>query len=708
MPEYINGVPLLWDEAADGGLLGQVLGDGTGSQQLLGLLAGGTGGSPLLEQEWSTYWSHELAEKFFGGNKKTKDGDPVEITDETDIFNSLEITKQSVFYTDNDRNNDYDELVDTYLFDIKVFVSQDGAKLLRAWKGAQPKPDELLVFLENNEGDLASTGQMLVKAGGNVQPQIKQYANNKNLYKWLNNIATIKRADLIDLLKSAGNKNFFMRMLGNIVDTAAKILVLPIKALAEAFMWVGKQIEKIKISDETWQKDHTGDIKKWLAEQEGEAYKKFEDFFKDMPTDGRPAQKNFEAKMPGIKQQIGDAFRTIKALVDEGMVIAVDVLFALICGVINAIIDMIAGIFILIGMLLDLVVYTLKSEAEVISNMRYYNALVMEYMDNYIQAQKQVDWGKLVENAMMQYTIFKYITLPTLLLNTSINPREIGYYVGYIGINIVICFIPIVDLVQLGKIKQLAEPLRKLFEIIFGLVNKAGRAISKTAGGLLRLFEGFVEMLRKGTEEVVNFVKRVFDAVKAWLEELLGLRKESALISEKKSVEFKEFMKKWKGKSIKELSHAEIISNLRGFTEQANKVAKLLEEGSMHVKILDEKTFRSVYLKKGGSLSDYKKYRVEAFSVGETNYFRDTKPIDKFMGELVHEGTHTIDYLFQEELLKQGQSWGDVDRVLGNRQSFEKRAYFHERAFQEAAGIEKDFETIEKMVDHINYVYPKN
>jgi hypothetical protein len=522
MPEYINGVPLLWDDVADGGLLREVLGDSNGSQQLGSLLGNNTGSSPLLEHEWSTYWSHELAEKFFGGNKKTKDGDPVEITDETDIFNSLEITKQSVFYTDNNRNNDYDERFDTYLFDIKVFVSQDGAKLLRAWKGAQPKPDELLVFLENNEGDLASTGQMLVKAGGNVQPQIKQYANNKNLYKWLNNIATIKRADLIDLLKSAGNKNFFMRMLGNIVDTAAKILVLPIKALAEAFMWVGKQIEKIKISDETWQKDHTGDIKKWLAEQEGEAYKKFEDFFKDMPTDGRPAQKNFEAKMPGIKQQIGDAFRTIKALVDEGMVIAVDVLFALICGVVNAIIDMIAGIFILIGMLLDLVVYTLKSEAEVISNMRYYNALVMEYMDNYIQAQKQVDWGKVVENAMMQYTIFKYITLPTLLLKTSITPREIGYYVGYIGINIVICFIPIVDLVQLGKIKQLAEPLRKLFEIILGLVNKAGRAVSKTAGGLLRLFEGFVEMLRKGTEEVVNFVKRIAKTIEDWLNELLG------------------------------------------------------------------------------------------------------------------------------------------------------------------------------------------
>jgi Metallopeptidase toxin 4 len=32
-------------------------------------------------------------------------------------------------------------------------------------------------------------------------------------------------------------------------------------------------------------------------------------------------------------------------------------------------------------------------------------------------------------------------------------------------------------------------------------------------------------LLRKGTEEVVNFVKKVFAAVKAWLEELAGVRK---------------------------------------------------------------------------------------------------------------------------------------------------------------------------------------
>jgi Metallopeptidase toxin 4 len=490
--------------------------------------------------EWKTYWSNELRDVFFGGfqNRVSEPDDPIEVTDETEIYNSLKPYREAILYADNNFDNKYNK-GDTYKFDIKVFISADGAKLLRAWKGAQPKPNELLIFLENNEGDTASTGQLLVRAGTDVETKIKDSAGNKNIYNWINSIYKISPDALKELLKSAGSKGFFVRVFKKILNLAARIIVLPIKALAGAFSWVGRQIEKLKISEETWKADHTEDIKKWLGQTEDAVYKKLEQLFDEMPVEGTPAKKNFENKMPEVKQYLQLTFGALKEMLNKDIALVADVLFALLCGVINAIIDLVAGIFIFIGMLLNLVAEALKSEAELLSNLHYYNSLAMEYIDNFTQALKKVDWNKLMETAVKEYITFMYITLPSLLNNLTINPREVAYYIGYVGINIVICFIPIVDLVELTQIARLAKPLQELFEIIFNLVNKAGRAVVKTAGGILKLFEGFIEMLSKGTEEVINFVKKILAAIKGWLEELLGVRKKVAQLEEEELEKFR-------------------------------------------------------------------------------------------------------------------------------------------------------------------------
>jgi hypothetical protein len=293
-------------------------------------------------------------------------------------------------------------------------------------------------------------------------------------------------------------------------------------------------------------------------------------------------------------------------LLNGGAVLAADVLFAFVCGVINAIIDLVAGIFIFIGMVLTLVTEALKAEAEYAANVRYYNFLAMEYLDNFTQALKKVDWNKVITTTVSEYLVFMYVTLPALLLNTTINPREVGYYIGYIGLNIIICFIPIVDLVQLAKVKQMAGPFRKLFEAILNLLKKAGSAVAKTAGGLLRLFEDFTEMLRKGTEEVVNFVKKVFAAVKAWLEELAGV-----------NIKLREGLGNIEAKILAkadDLIHATIVAFEDGirlqkfesamfFSEDGIALGKLItqgEEASVVFKEIEILKARSQLVKSGG------------------------------------------------------------------------------------------------------------
>lgn len=180
--------------------------------------------------------------------------------------------------------------------------------------------------------------------------------------------------------------------------------------------------------------------------------------------------------------------------------------------------------------------------------------------------------------------------------------------------------------------------------------------------------------------------------------------------------QFKEFVKRWENKSIKELTTKEIADNLRGFTEQANRVANIIEDGRMKVYILEEDAFKKAYLKEGGDLSRY--VGTEAFSSGKNNYFRETKSVVEFMSELVHEGTHALDNFAKDELFDAAtktitnfDEWvKEVERIeelFGNRWSFEKRAFFHERAFQEATEMVTEYKNIRKMINNIEYSYPK-
>jgi hypothetical protein len=153
---------------------------------------------------------------------------------------------------------------------------------------------------------------------------------------------------------------------------------------------------------------------------------------------------------------------------------------------------------------------------------------------------------------------------------------------------------------------------------------------------------------------------------------------------------FREFVEKSKGYSIKNLSKWDIVENLRGYTQQANKIAKAIEEGEIVIVIKKEREFIKRYEELGGDMSNIA--RLTAFSYKEKMYFKNTTPIEQYFSELVHEGTHSLDYL---------------NRFVGNNHSWEKRAYFFERQFQLAIGKTPDHSSIAKMIYHIKKFYKK-
>jgi hypothetical protein len=477
----------------------------------------------LQDYKWQTYWSNELSDAFFNGKKVTGPDDPIEVTDESGIYNTLTPSATSILYLDANNNNKYDSWEKISL-KIKVFVSEDGVKLLRAWHGVIPKDDELLIFLENNKDDKYSGSQILAKVGTKAKIDIEGNTTNKNIFDWVNKTYAISQKELTQLLESTGNKGWFMRTLQKIVKVVGKIVSWPIEKLSDLFSWVGKKIERnLSIEEATWE-NPPPDIKKGLVEKEKGIENIFEDFFKDWTQDnpGNAQKKNISL----FEKIIKDVIKGIYVFLENNKDKLPEILFATICGILNGIVDLIASIFTFIGMLLKLIAASIKATNNFIADATYYTALISEYFDTITQAISKINWEKVIKDAFISYFEFVYSTLPLMAQKAvaSITAVEVGYYTGFIGINIIICFIPLVDIVQFAKIEKLAKPIQVLFEIITKLVKKTGIFVAKTVGELFTLFEGFTEILKKGTEELIAFVKKIFEAVKMWLEELLGIK----------------------------------------------------------------------------------------------------------------------------------------------------------------------------------------
>ncbi|SNR13952.1 hypothetical protein [Tenacibaculum jejuense] len=228
--------------------------------------------------------------------------------------------------------------------------------------------------------------------------------------------------------------------------------------------------------------------------------------------------------------------------------------------------------------------------------------------------------------------------------------------------------------------------------LYYNLAHDAIQIVSLLTGifQLVNGVAGFINFSKKGLQYIKRYGKKAIDDLKLFnkkeIEEIfddLDLQ-----VNSKKTEQFKQFVKKWKGKSIANLTKKEIVKNLQGFTEQANRIAKLIDDGEMVIKILEDTDFEQILMDFGDTLDEAK--ATAAFNIGDENYFRASKPVDEFMSEIVHEGTHTLDNLSGFK--------GDVYQL-------EKRAFFHERAFQKAVKINVDHEEINDLLDFIYLNY---
>lgn len=486
--------------------------------------------APPLPDGWMSIYSYQIHKKY-GFCYPLRIGD-------TDLYYDDKKLIESFDY-DNDAPRIPESDID---LDVKVYISKDGALLrsialqddLKIKVGSR----EVLVFLENNEGDISSPAAHLILGNsakkalglssvtGNIVDDLELDDEQEHQ---LRKAAHFSKASFIEELQTV--------LLENVINSKAKgknskqkrWLKFPDKLLNELtdsfFDTVIDTLKKLKISRATWDpahKDHKGRVVKFINaigksikayENKTERYKaKLLKWRNRLQGSETPSNFNFayttlEAALgvlemlSNILQLAGQIFEEIKAELTG----TVQFWIGFLCGVINGIIDLISGLLFLLKLAVKALIGSVG--LAVSSENR---AVFIEQIDNIIQAFQAIEWGKVWER------IKKGVSDILPVIDKAIreaNPGQIGYFIGIVLFNIAEFFVPLTKLAKIAKTEKIfdaAQTVRASIARISGFTQQAGNDILR---GLAQL----AAFLRQGTDAVRKLVDDVFAGIKAEL-----------------------------------------------------------------------------------------------------------------------------------------------------------------------------------------------
>ncbi|WP_123982203.1 hypothetical protein [Chryseobacterium sp. G0201] len=394
---------------------------------------------------------------------------------------------------------------------------------------------------------------------------------------------------------------------------------------------------------------------------------------------------------------------------------------AFLCGIYNSIIDIIAGLFSIIGFIFKAV----SAMKNISDNKVEYGEMFLELMEDLMEGVINFDYANFIYQSIT-FQLKTIIRLVNWIENaaTGFTLEKATYYYGYItGIIVDI----IVETLLTGGAAAVAKLAKSVEAFMLNPLEKITQAIEKTVTFTKDLLTRVLEFIQMLIREFKKGVKELFAKLESFIDEVFGFgekvgdhaltpaekrwkdkhRKIQKKLERKKDPaktkrikQHEDFVEKWSGKSIRTLTKIEIANSLKGFTEQGNKIAKLIEEEKIIIHILDDDDYIKLCMDGYGDTLEIAE-NTHAFADGTDMYFRASRKPDIFLSELIHEGTHAKEMNEIIEMIKNGKSEIEISKIMGSNWSSEKRAFFHEKAWQEATGMEKDFETIEEMLNNI-------
>ncbi len=434
----------------------------------------------------------------------------------------------------------YNNRFEKYLDNIKVilFLTGNGITVLKQYEEVEADHNELILFVEKNDKHNLFGSVLRMKAGSSVTANknlpltdIFTFAQQKQ--------ANISNKDLKRLIEKGLYKNK-TTLLGWVINMFAK-------GLDEVFTFFEKTVEGIgdifgndfanallslKIEENHWNPEAENYNPLFLSESYKEQLNTAlgKDNLKKIENIVSAYLQPFSDKLDGIENfftsQLKAAERYFPKIVFKKLQNVINFIFkqleqlkdflkdpltglqrfifkfaeaanALICGLINSIIDFVAGIFQLIGFLFK----GLAAITDLASNASYYGTLFAETLENIIETLRRTEWLNFFKKTIVfqvQTTakLYNYIQKSA----ENINLAELAYYYGYF----------------IGLVIQTAVEI--LFTAGTATVAKWGAKISQLAGKALTKITTFVKQAIEKSkillEKVLDFIDLILSQLK--------------------------------------------------------------------------------------------------------------------------------------------------------------------------------------------------
>lgn len=176
---------------------------------------------------------------------------------------------------------------------------------------------------------------------------------------------------------------------------------------------------------------------------------------------------------------------------------------ALLCGLWNSIVDIVNGIFQIIG----LVFLGIKEAADFAENLGYYAALSIEFMENVVEDILEIDFT----------TLFKeFFFLPIKLISTvvkfvgkaaEVTLEQVYYFVGYLVGFIVETIIGILftgDTLNLSKV--LVKTFKEPVELLLNGIKKTAAAATSLISKIIQAAKSIFKALKNPKQLINDFI----------------------------------------------------------------------------------------------------------------------------------------------------------------------------------------------------------
>ncbi|MDR2234715.1 MAG: hypothetical protein LBE92_01200 [Chryseobacterium sp.] len=657
--------------------------------------------------------------------------------------------------------------------DVILFASKDGAFLLQRYMEALPNSNQLILFLEINDQYNYSTVMRAV-AGAELTRNKKNSFDDILAFTRKHQVSVSPKA-FEELIKNEIYRNkvsFISWFLGLKDASIGKIFTFfkqeLLEGAADFFIeGIADNIAKLRISENGWNPyPKEGEYEPVFIPDT--LYKELKKFYehegKRNPYENLEGQKKINAQIvKSLFERIDDVKTSFNNLLTNAETFFPDFIYkrikkslnfffsqigkiesflidpltgmqhiiyrshqmtnAFLCGVYNSLIDIVAGIFSIIGFIFKAVAAMDRVNDRKVE----YGEMFLELTEDLMEGIMNFDYLEFFKQCLTFQirTVFRLVKWIEEKV-PQITFEKASYYYGYI-IGIIVDII--VETLLTGGAAAVARLAKTVEGFILNPLERISKAITHAGNFMTRILE-FIKMIlrefKKGTKEIFSKLEKVLDEVFGFGDEVAdyGMTSAERRVKEKKRrnqeqferkndpvrrkriKQHEDFVKKWSEKPIKSLAKIEIANALKGFTEQGNRIAKLIEEEKIIIHILDEDDYIKLCMEYGDTLE--RATNTYAFTDGLDMYFSSSRQPDVFLSEIIHEGTHAKDTLEIMIMLKNGKTDEEIMAVFGDNWSSEKRAFFHEHAWQRATGMKPDFDTVKAMLDNIFTNYEKH